>query len=959
MRACVSSVLIAVLAAGLCGCVERAGAPGEAAGPRTASVATNEDVDLDLAPLANMGFADDVAGDGVGGWSDQGPERDFRGMDLGASSFLGCPLRIIDPACNNGRAVLSFASPRNSPKITLREAIVPVPLSAPPARFLYLLHTTCWSSRKAGEKVGTVKAVFSDGTEVEREIKEETDVGDWWQPCDLPNGAVAFSYDNGTNDVGLYFSRIPLADTPRTVKEIRLVTADAAVWIVVAATLSSREFEMTRPPLTIMASDEWKAIDMSSLGVKKGSILDLSALHDWAPVGSRGRVIVGKDGHFTFEKDSGRRVKFLGCSIVEEALEGLSTKEKAEAFADLVRRQGYNIVRLRGLDHYLLKDAKEDGVFNPVALDRFDYLLHCLRQRGVYLYLDAMTSWGDYAKGNGGGEAVRRVGLKGRMFHDEAAREQWRAGVGRLLKHINPYSGTRLSEDPAIAALLFFDEQDILLNEVETPAFAELWRKWLTAKYGSAEKLATAWTDASGKRWLPDGETPGSASLKYGLFWEGSPRTSDLGYFLSDTLGGMNAWYQREVAALGYKGLVTQWDCSTEVFFDAVRAPLPVVSMSRYFARPTAGVVRGSSVRRGSSTSMAGDYFREMAATRFSGRPFFIVEYQHCFWNAHRHEQGALMGAYAAFQDMDGLMACSSPVATISITPIKPCSISSDPIARASEVVAAYLFLRDASPSARLVELSIDAASVIAKGQAWRDLPQSYAMLSLLTRIGIDVKGAPAPSGVPPVPTPSLKFEIGDLSSAPPLTELATELQAAGILATETAEKTAKGIFESDTGQLLMDTRAGVVKVITPCAEVVSIAKPYELSLGAVKLVRSSTPASVAVIAVDKASSLKMSRRLLVVYSTDALNTGMVFDNADKSTLRELGTQPVLMRSGSLSLSVESAHASKLRAWSVGMNGARLQEIPLKKRKGIVTFSVDTRSLAAGPTPFFEISADR
>lgn len=65
---------------------------------------------LDLKEAANMGFADEVAGDGIGGWTDQGAINDMSGFDLrGRVNLRGVDFDIIDPEKNNGKSVITLS----------------------------------------------------------------------------------------------------------------------------------------------------------------------------------------------------------------------------------------------------------------------------------------------------------------------------------------------------------------------------------------------------------------------------------------------------------------------------------------------------------------------------------------------------------------------------------------------------------------------------------------------------------------------------------------------------------------------------------------------------------------------------------------------------------------------------------------------------------------------------------
>ena len=124
---------------------------------------------IDLRSSSNMGFRDEVAMDGKGGWTDQG-NNDLRLLPLGRQKFCGVEFNIIDPSANGGKSC-----------IVLRGAERPAfPLSAEVAtnakgKFLYLLHAAAFSA--AGKKkCGDIKITYADGSS-ERLIIDWTCVG--------------------------------------------------------------------------------------------------------------------------------------------------------------------------------------------------------------------------------------------------------------------------------------------------------------------------------------------------------------------------------------------------------------------------------------------------------------------------------------------------------------------------------------------------------------------------------------------------------------------------------------------------------------------------------------------------------------------------------------------------------------------------------------------------------------
>jgi hypothetical protein len=59
---------------------------------------------ISLREAANMGFADPVARDGKGGWTDQGPRNDLAPFPVGKRLFGVVPFEILSPASNGGRS---------------------------------------------------------------------------------------------------------------------------------------------------------------------------------------------------------------------------------------------------------------------------------------------------------------------------------------------------------------------------------------------------------------------------------------------------------------------------------------------------------------------------------------------------------------------------------------------------------------------------------------------------------------------------------------------------------------------------------------------------------------------------------------------------------------------------------------------------------------------------------------
>ncbi|WP_157895094.1 hypothetical protein [Verrucomicrobium sp. GAS474] len=932
------------------------------------------EIPLDLAPVANMGFRDEVAGDGQGGWADQGPENDFAAFDVARKEFGGVPFRIVDPAKNGGKAIVTFRGSGISGKIALGEVVVkPGSATETAAAYLYVLHTLCYASAVPDDPVGTIAVRFKGGETREFPVLTRRDVGDWWHPPALPNGAVAYSRFNGNATVGVYLSQFKIADAPREVESVTFRTAGKAVWIVVGATLSTEAHSLPAEKHFIAReSAEWKAADMADIVAEPGSALDLSQAIPTEPVGTHGRVIVNKAGDFAFEQQPDKGIVFWPTTsfFANPGTPGVEVggKEGVKRFVEAIRRQGYNMVRVHFHDYYLMADAKADLEFNEEHLDLFDYYIACLKENGIYVCMDGMSTDSGFRKGSGW--AYKGPSLKREVISTDEGREHYRAGVAKLLTHLNPYTKTRLVDDPIVVVINFLNEVEFYsFGGIPAPMLGE-WQAWLRQRYhGDPAALARAWNaPAKFREGMTFDDVPLFAPAAQ---WGADPYSVDAGLFLVAVEARTNAWFEKTLRDIGYRGLLGAWDMGKQYRNIVSRAAFPVVTMHNYYAHPSDFIKEGSHVEQESSIATAGQYWRACAGTRFADRPFLVTEYGHVFWSASRYEEGLLFGGYSALQGFQGTMAHCASVALRKHARIVPFDVGADPVARANQVMSAFLLGRgDVAPSRRTVELRFDDRYLEA-GAGLNLSAGPGTLLSLICRFGTRYDGTLAKTqayGERPKPIAVINASGGSQVSMTEHTmdvvekggadekagALVATLKEQGLLPKENLSDPAKGIYQSDTGELLMETKRNTLTVVTPRFEGIATDKPDRRALGTVRGVESTVPASVAVISLD-GLPLAKSGRMLLVYNTDALNSGMELSE-DHGTLFNLGQGPTLIRTGVVKVAVGNEAAAGLQAWALGFDGKRREKIPCAVENGELRLVVDTARLEKGPTPFFEIA---
>lgn len=279
---------------------------------------------------------------------------------------------------------------------------------------------------------------------------------------------------------------------------------------------------------------------ISQVNPSKGA-LDFSYLLD-APAGTHGFVKV-KDGHFYFE--DGLRARFLGFNIATRS--NTPDHKMAEMMAERFASLGVNIIRLHAADApisdvprswascrkapLLDYDKGSSRFFHPEGLDRFDYLVAKLKEKGIYLHIDLIVAREFLiADGLEHGTKVPSCTKCYPMYNDKLLELQ-KEYAKELLTHVNPYTKLALIDDPAVVTVQINNEESAIKGTQESdwipemqPYRDEVRRKWnhfLLNKYENRESLEKAWT-YDGKCALREDEDPeqGTVSVVPGNFYQ-------------------------------------------------------------------------------------------------------------------------------------------------------------------------------------------------------------------------------------------------------------------------------------------------------------------------------------------------------------------------------------------------------------------------------------------------------
>lgn len=155
---------------------------------------------LSLAAAATMGFADPVAKDGQGGWSDQGPDNDIHAFPIGEQEFSGIGFGIVDPASNAGRSCVIVSANSDLP---FKPESRPIAIGMALER-LFFLHSGAWIRGK--EPVGEYLVSYADGSTLSIPLTPGDNFDDWWGAPSktMRNAVCAWSTSNAGNVVGVY-----------------------------------------------------------------------------------------------------------------------------------------------------------------------------------------------------------------------------------------------------------------------------------------------------------------------------------------------------------------------------------------------------------------------------------------------------------------------------------------------------------------------------------------------------------------------------------------------------------------------------------------------------------------------------------------------------------------------------------------------------------------------------------
>ena len=334
------------------------------------------------------------------------------------------------------------------------------------------------------------------------------------------------------------------------------------------------------PANRMVDKSSWFPLDVAQANdTARPSFLPREGWND-KPAGAKGWIRMEKD-KLVLEKTN-EEIKLWGTNPLK--VEGDCDENYLRTSAALMAKYGMNVARFHaftkphreGLWAHMLRilDPQDGLKFHEGHLGLLDYGFAQMKANGIYTKFSVNYGW--YPTDACWKRMINAEDAKALLdnqsfYHKHAlmpdVQEMLIQCHVNLLNHVNPHTGLRYADDPALAILELQNEENIFLGMrdherqlAKAPAYKKLFYKkfadWLKALYGTREELAKAWGDALRAEdsleeanlspfpaWMPPDAKP---SLRY----------ADQVHFLYSVQLDFYQRWEKAVRATGYKGML-------------------------------------------------------------------------------------------------------------------------------------------------------------------------------------------------------------------------------------------------------------------------------------------------------------------------------------------------------------------------------------------------------------------
>ena len=643
--------------------------------------------------------------------------------------------------------------------------------------------------------------------------------------------------------------------------------------------------------------------------------VDISFLfEDEKPAGKHG--FLKADGE-NFRFEDGTLAKFWGVNFNGGAC--FPSKEYAPKVARRLAQAGCNIVRFHQLDAEwdtpnIFAYSKGKRVYttrqlDPKSMDALDYLVYCLKEEGIYCYLDMLT----YRKFKEGDDVVQAEYLpdaaKPWCMFNRRLIELQKEFCTQIWTHYNPYTKLQYKDDPVF-----------VLSEIanETGLYWDFFshQKGLPTYYiNEFRQLFKAWLE--------------ERNIEYD--WENFPLTSFddvVVRFKSDVSRKYFNEMYAHIRSIGVKIPITGDNMTSDGYGVALASEdLPFTDSHHYYY----DWKWGSTERTCANTSITSSPTAcpKLGRMNLVGKPFFVSEWDMPWPNSYRAEGPIYYAAVGALQNWSGF------------------------------TIHTYAY------SSRLEEMKIlgrELSSPVAgvpyrEGifSTWND-PAKFGLFyhaALITR-RCDVSPANEKIAVAPASIASHSHNAwGTVLEQHQAAVTFGEEVPAGydrrILDTEEVPHPEPGKIVSDNGQLWRDLSKQIGAVDTPRTKVVygflgraaATNSATKKKLAGLELnglgVTCSTDFAVIALSSLTDDPIEKSDNMLLSAIGRARNTDAVFDG---TKMLDVGKPPIMAEVIEADIQLKTEIGDKLKVWGVNAEGFYSGKIPTTYEDGILSFRI-------------------
>lgn len=681
-------------------------------------VATADFTTVDLSEVATAAFT----GGASVAWSGQGTQNELSGFDLfDDQTFFGIPFYILNPSSHDKTVVGLRGKAYDVYDLACESFSIPVNKKVDGA---YMIHNLVYTA----SEMALYTWVYEDGTEHTTKIQANEQVYGWWGLGESTVCPKIWTGENEeatsmSNSIGLNMFPFINPEPDKTVSEIRFEIADpesAAYIIITAITLVDWQDDdgLYMPDIEnifVVDTEDWYEYELADLESLQGTALDVSYLLD-KDIDGNGHVVV-KGDRFAYE--DGRIVNFWGTGV--NAI--YEDREDVKTLIDTVAACGYNMIRLFYIDsgngNTIYGDSKDYTKPDPECLDQFNFFWAYCKQKGIYI--DLLLSGSYFPTELFNGDQIAEGEAKWGLFLDERLQNVYMDMWQKTLNIVNPYTGTKLIEDPVLAIVEIFNEMDLIgqwtsnvyTSDTYSKMFQEQFNNWLAEKYSDDEELFAAWAE-EGKKGLATNESMLDNSVKISAAIieldnnYSSVRMRDTFEFVCSLEQNLyDKFYQYiktpiEDGGLGCKSIVaggTQMGVRerADLF---INTGYDFVARHKYESHPQGAHYLTGGVATPSSGAMAGNHedsaLAREGARRIAGLPFIVTETMECV-NVHSAEFNLLTAAIYSYQgwSVESFQFFGSSLDTRSSIIYNPIQVMDRPSVFSTTFSSALLYMRN------------------------------------------------------------------------------------------------------------------------------------------------------------------------------------------------------------------------------------------------------------------------